>query len=301
MQILQSGQITKRIVMLGRSESCVYWVQDSGESVLLGGGMSYILPDLLRQVEALQLDERSLSSICILHSHFDHCGVVPFLKKRWPWIKIAGSERAGDLLRKPQIVKSIVEMNQKAAVHAGLRAAVPDFDVSDLVIERTLAEGDRLPCGSLDLSVIQTPGHSSCSISIYMAQEKALFASDAVGLHLNGEYQPTPNSNYDQYQQSIEKLSGYDADLICLEHFGVFTGEDARNFIPNARKAAQRTRRLIEDTYRRTGDLEACIREVTAVFMKRSADSFLSDEVRVMVAGQVVRYVAKAMERSSKP
>jgi 2-aminobenzoylacetyl-CoA thioesterase len=297
MHVDQPGKITEHITLLGRSESCIYWVEDKGESVLLGGGMSYIWPDLLRQVETFNLDVGRLRSICILHSHFDHCGVVPFLKQRWPWVRIEASTRARELLEKPQILDSIAQMNQDAARRVGIDPAMgADVNFEGLVIEHAWLEGDRVPCGSLDLQVIETPGHSSCSISIYNTDEKALFASDAVGLLQNGTHQPTPNSNYDQYQESLAKLAGYDTDILLLEHFGAFTGEDARMFIPKAREAADRTRELLEETYRRTGDAEQCTREFASIFMK-SGDSFLSEEVRTMVAGQMVRYIAKVTDK----
>ncbi|RJQ65315.1 MAG: MBL fold metallo-hydrolase [Desulfobacteraceae bacterium] len=298
MNISQPGPVTDRITLLGRKESCVYWVEDKGESVLLGGGMSYIIPDLLRQIEAYGLDERRIRHICILHSHFDHCGAVPFLKKRWPWAVVAASDRAKELLAKPQILDSIAQANRHMFERMGLGPAALELDMQfdGIRVEKILADGDVLPCGGLDLEVIETPGHSSCSISIYMAAQKALFASDAVGLRQSGSYQPTPNSNYDQYQQSLAKLAGYDLQVLLLEHYGAFMGEDAREFIPKAMEAADRTRRLLEETYRRTRDVEKCTQEITGIFMKRSADSFLSEEVRSMVAGQMVRYIAKAME-----
>jgi 2-aminobenzoylacetyl-CoA thioesterase len=298
MNIYQPGKITERITLLGRSESCVYWVEDKGESVLLGGGMSYILSDLLQQIKAFELDEHRLRSICILHSHFDHCGVVPFLKQRWPWVRVTASARAKGLLEKPQILESIARMNQDAAAHAGL-GPIPDMEAAfaGFAVEETLTDGDRLPCGALDLQVIETPGHSSCSISIYMADEKALFASDAAGLHKNGVNYPTPNSNFDLYQQSLAKLAGYDTDQILLEHYGAFTGEDALGYIACARQAADRMRELLEETYRRTRDVEKCTREVAAMFIKQSGDSFLTDEVHTMMAGQMVRYIAKVIDQ----
>ena len=142
--------------------------------------------------------------------------------------------------------------------------------------------------------------HSSCSIALYMPGEKALFASDAVGMRLRGNYHPTPNSNYDQYQQSLERLSRYDIDLLLLEHYGAYSDEDAHAFIPGAIQAARDTRRLIEETYARTRDVVQCTREITEIFLKRSGDSFLPDEVRAIVAGQMVRFVAKTWKSSSR-
>jgi len=298
MEVSQAGRVTDTITMLGRFESSVYLVDGGHESILLGGGMAHIIPDMIGQLQAFGVDERRISRICILHAHFDHCGAVPFLKKRWPWATVTASARAAELLAKPQIAQSIAEMNRKAVEHMGIeraaRALEIPFDGFD--IEATVADGDTLGCGSSCLEVLEVPGHSSCSIACYMPGERALFASDAVGLRLHGEYHPTPNSNYDQYQQSLERLSRYDVEVLLLEHYGAYLGEDARAFFPGAIEAACKTRQLLEETYRRTRDIDKCTREITAIFLKRSGDAFLPDDVRAMVAGQMVRFIAKTIK-----
>jgi glyoxylase-like metal-dependent hydrolase (beta-lactamase superfamily II) len=298
MIITQPGRVSKRIQLLGRYESCVYLLQGREESWLLGGGMAYIVPELLEQIETFGIDERRISRICILHAHFDHCGAVPFLKKRWPWATVVASTRAKELIDKPQIVQSLARMNQNATARLGREALERSlgFQFDHLRVEATVAEGDRLRCGDLDLEVLEVPGHSSCSIAFYMPAERALFASDAVGLCTKGVHQPTPNSNYDQYQQSLEKMARLAPDLLLLEHFGAYTADDSRAFIPAAIEAARKTRELLEETYRRTRDIDRCTREITAIFLKRANDSFLSDDVRAMVAGQMVRFIAKNFE-----
>lgn len=299
MEVTQPGTVTDTITMLGRFESCVYLVDDGHESILLGGGMAHIVPDLVEQLETFGVDERRISKIGILHAHFDHCGAVPFLQKRWPWAEVVASVRAAELLRTPRIARSIAEMNRDAVAHLGFEDAVRALDIpyDGIEIEATLSDGDILNCGSIRLEVLEVPGHSSCSIACYMSSENALFASDAVGMRLHGDFHPTPNSNYDQYQESLDRLSRYDIDLLLLEHYGAYLGEDARNFIPGAIQAARDTRRLIEETYSRTRDVDQCTREIAEIFLQRSGDAFLPDDVRKIVAGQMVRYIAKTMEK----
>jgi glyoxylase-like metal-dependent hydrolase (beta-lactamase superfamily II) len=299
MVITQPGKVTDTITFLGRFESCVYLVDGGGESVLMGGGMAYIVPDLLRQLEDFGIDERRISRICILHAHFDHCGAVPFLKKRWPWATVTASVRAAQLLAKPQIVQSIAEMNQKSIEHMGLAQSAQElgYRFDGIEIQETVSEGDTMVCGDTTFDVLEVPGHSSCSIAFYLPKERALFASDAVGLRHQGAYHPTPNSDYDQYQQSLERLSHFDLDVLLLEHYGAYLEQDARAYIPGAIEAAKHIRQLLEEAYRRTRDIDKCTKEITEIFLKRSGDSFLSDDVRAMVAGQMVRYIAKKMEK----
>ena len=300
MIIDQPGRVTDNMLLLGRHESCVYLVQGKGESMLLGGGMAYIVPDLLRQLQDFAVDERRIGRICILHSHFDHCGAVPFLKKRWPWARVTASARAADLLAQPAISESIGRMNQDAISRCGLDEAARTlgFQFTGIAVEETVSEGGVLECGDDRWNVLEVPGHSSCSIALYLPAQKTLFASDAVGLRQNGVYQPTPNSNYDQYQRSLERLARLEVDALLLEHYGAYLGEDARGFMPNAIAAAGQMRLLIEETYRKTRDIRKCTEEIAAVFLNRSTDAFLSDEVRTIVAGQIVRFIANSIEKT---
>ena len=189
---------------MGRYESCVYIVNGGKESVLIGGGMSYIVPDMLRQVESFSIDEESIKRMIILHSHFDHCGAIAFLKKRWPWARITASMSAKKLLSTSEISERIAEMNRAAIEKNGLEeeATRMGFSFTGMDVEETVGEGDVLSCGDITLEVIKVPGHSSCSIALYMPHEKALFASDAAGIRYKNVFRSSANSNYGSLLQN---------------------------------------------------------------------------------------------------
>ena len=92
--ITEPGKITERITFLGRFDSCVYVVDGGDESALIGGGLSCLVPDILGQLKAFDIEEEKIKKLLILHAHFDHCGIIPYFKKRWPWAKIIASARA---------------------------------------------------------------------------------------------------------------------------------------------------------------------------------------------------------------
>ncbi|MDX2498189.1 MAG: MBL fold metallo-hydrolase, partial [Desulfobacterales bacterium] len=100
------GNVTERILLLGEKTSCVYLLKGKGEYAILGGGMTYIVPDVIRQLQEFNIEEKKIKQMVILHSHFDHCGIVPFFKRRWPWIKITASARAKELLDRPSVIES---------------------------------------------------------------------------------------------------------------------------------------------------------------------------------------------------
>ncbi|MBT8340106.1 MAG: MBL fold metallo-hydrolase [Desulfatitalea sp.] len=298
MNITSVGKVTDRITLLGRSESCLYLLDGTTENWLVGGSMAYVAPDIARQMTALGIDEGRITRMFILHTHFDHCGAVPFLKKRMPQAIVTASVRAGELLTRPDIAQSIAHLNNEGIARYGLapEAQRQGFHYDRLAVEETVSDGRSMSCGDLPVQVLEVPGHSSCSMALYLPGLKALFASDAVGLYLDGKVQPTPNSNFDLYQQSLERLARYDVQALLLEHFGAFLGESAGQFIAQAIDAARRTRRTLEEAYRRTRDVKVFTEEITARLFSRPVEAILPEAVRAAVAGQIARYIAKTIE-----
>ena len=124
MVITDPGKVTDRITLLGRVENCVYTVDGGDEGILIGGAMAYVAPDLLQQIDRFGIDERKIRRMVILHAHFDHCGLIPYLKKRWPWATVTASARAKEILSNPKISESMAGSNQAAIETAGLEEAL---------------------------------------------------------------------------------------------------------------------------------------------------------------------------------
>lgn len=260
--------------------------------------MAYVVPDILRQIEDFGIHEERIRRMIILHSHFDHCGIIPYFKKRWPWTTVCASVRGKQLLDEDKISQNVAFLNQQAVVKAGLEDMEKElgFAFTRIDVEETLSEGAVIACGDLTLEIIEVPGHSSCSIAVYIPQEKALFASDAGGIRCEDSFYAAGSSNYDLYEQSLEKMAGYDLNVVLGEHYGASIGEDAQAFFPNSIKAAKQTRVLIEESYARTRDIEKSTEELIDLFLGEAPDDFLPREVWGLVVAQMVRHIAKGME-----
>jgi len=295
MIIDQPGNVTDKIVLLGRRESCVYLLKGQNEYVLLGGGMVTIVPDVLKQIETFKIDEKKIRRMIILHSHFDHCGMIPFFKKRWPWATVTASARAGELLSSPKVIQSISFLNEMLLARYGLESAARKMglDFSGITVEAVVAGGDRLSCDELSLEIISVPGHSSCSMAVYVKEQKALFASDAGGIPAGDWIFTAANSNFDQYQESLRKMAGYAVDVYLAEHYGALTGSDGHNFLRRSMNVAAETRALLEASYARTGNVERSAAEITDLFMGKIPGELLPKEIIAMVVGQMFNFIAK--------
>ncbi len=290
------GPLTDRITLLGRRESCVALLNGGEARAVLGGGMTYIVPDVARQLADALLAEEQIERLVILHAHFDHCGIIPWAKRRWPQAVVTASPRAAELLAKDKVNQTIGALNQAATERAGLTEAVGrhDGDYAPITVEQTPADGERIPLGDLTLEVIAAPGHSSCSMAVYVPELRALFPSDAGGIQHGDFHLACGNSNFDQYEASLARLAAYDVDVLVSEHYGAATGEDARAWLPRARREARATRALLEDAVRRHGDPAAAAEEVADRFVAESPDDFLPREILILVAGQMCAHVARS-------
>jgi glyoxylase-like metal-dependent hydrolase (beta-lactamase superfamily II) len=291
------GKITDRIWLVGRRESCAYIVGGKSEYALLGGAMAYVAPDVLAQLERFGIDETKIRRIVILHSHFDHCGMVPFLKKRWPWAVVTASARSKELLQKPNVVASIAAFNQAMVAQFGLVERSKELDLSfpGIEVEAVVGEGDALTCSGLTLEILEVPGHSSCSIAVYVPEEKALFASDAGGLPFGDKIFTAANANFDLYQQSLAKMAAKDVAIHLAEHYGARSGEQGRRFLQDAMAAAAETRQGLEEALAEIGDVAKTTEIVTERIMAEAPGGFLPRDVVAIIAGQMVKFVAKSM------
>ena len=295
MRIAKPGWITDRILLLGKEESNVYLLKGEGEDTMVGGGMITIVPDVLEQLSAFGIEASRIKRLLILHTHFDHCGIAPFFAKRWPHLKVVTSKRGKEMLANPKVVESISFLSQAAITEASMEAKAKELNLvfDGVEVGETVDGGDRVTWGGLELEIIDAPGHSSDSIAAYMPSEKALFASDAGGIPFGDDVFAAGNSNFAKYQQTLERFLQYDVDIHLAEHYGAFTGEDARQFMPRSIESARETRKLMEESYARTGDAEKSTKELTDLIMERAPEYFLPREVMAMVIGQMMRYIAK--------
>lgn len=299
MIIDQPGKVTETITLLGKPENCVYLVDGGDACAILGGGLAAIIPDVEAQIATTGVDPQKIKSLVILHSHFDHCGIVPYFKNKWPWVEVVASQRAQTLLSTPKAVANIEKFNTRH-----LKETLPQVDPNDLCIEgftikvdRVVGEGDVLPCGNVNLQVLETPGHSTCSISLYMPEEKAMFVSDAAGISLGDRIFTAANSNFDQYMESLEKIFAFNPEIILSEHRGGKTGADCQKFIPACRQAARDMYKFVEESFARTGDIEKSTDEIANQFMASAPQGLLPLWVAKLVIGSMVYQFSRKVSK----
>ena len=301
MRVRKPGRVHERLWYLGSEESSLYVLEGKKESLLIGGGMSYLVPELLRQFGEFGIDESRITKQLILHAHFDHVGIVPFFKRRHPGMEVYASERGWEILRMPKAVQTINEFSRSVAKRMGREGVFSTYDLDwrDDVTGQAVREGTRIDLGDVSVLILEIPGHSSCSIAAYVPEAKTLFPSDGGGIPFKESIIPSGNSDFTQYQKSLEKLKDLDVAYLCADHYGYITGEEAKRFIAMTMEAAKNQRSVIEKAFSETRDVNETARRLTSLFFGRCPDYFLSAEIIQAVFGQMVRHISKGMETKS--
>jgi glyoxylase-like metal-dependent hydrolase (beta-lactamase superfamily II) len=187
--------------------------------------------------------------------------------------------------------RNVVQRMKKGDVYSAY-----DLEWRKDVSGKAIREGDRMDVGGLEVSILETPGHSSCCIAAYAPELKALFPTDGGGIPFGKTIVSSGNSNYTKYQQSLERLKDLEVDYYCADHYGYITGAEAREFISKSIEGAKKDRAQMEEVYRSTQDIDAAARQLTSSFYEENPDYFLSPEIFLEVHRQMVRHLATVME-----
>ncbi len=299
MRIRTPGKVREGLWFLGQEETGVYLLEGKECSMLVSGGMSYIVPDILEQFKEFGIDENRIKKILILHSHFDHVGIIPFFKRRHPEIEVLGSERAWELLRMEKAIATINQFSQNVAKRMGKESVYSEYDLDwrDDVSGRMVREGDPIDLGGVEVSILEIPGHSSCCIAAYVPQWKALFPTDGGGIPFDETIVTSGNSNYTKYQKSLERLRPLEVEYYCADHYGYVTGEEARQFISRAIEMAKKKRIEMEEAYRATRDIDAAAKLLIASFYDENPNYFLSPDIFLDVHRQMIRHLASLIDQ----
>lgn len=150
LKALVAGPLAANCFIIGDNET------NEGAIIDPGGDADRIL-------QAVEETGLTIKFIIATHGHFDHNAATAKLKEKL---------NCDFLLREKDI--DFVKRSKNTAHNWGIEIdQVPDPD-------RFINEGDILKLGSLELEIINTPGHSPGGVSIYIKSENVLFSGDTL-------------------------------------------------------------------------------------------------------------------------
>jgi len=288
MRITDPRRITDKIEYLGDKEMCVYLLKGR-EHMLIEGGMSYIVPTLLRQFKERNIDPKRITKFLILHSHFDHCGAVSPLKRKFPWIKVVASHRANELYAKEKVQKFIRERNWDMIKKMGMEdtAEEMELDFREVKVDIPVGDGDIIDLGDgVSVEIIEVPGHSACSIAAFSLPDGAMFASDAGGIPNNENViYASGNEDYILYQRSLEKMRKLPVEVHCAARYGAYTEEEGRNYMARSIRSAEDHRLRVIELVEKEGSKE----KATDILFKEHFEASGTSDVPAEIMNALVK------------
>ena len=183
---------------------------------------------LLKQTENLR--SREINMVCLTHSHYDHTGMGSYLQNFYDFT-VYGSLVTVNLLKKKKVVDFINHLNQ---VFKKELKDTSDIQFTGLRNLQPLKEGDRLEVDKDNyVEILETPGHTRCSLSYLLMPDRILFPGDSVGImEKDQSINPLFLSNYGRYMDSLHKIRKIEAEYLCFAHNRYLKGKDKiKNFM----------------------------------------------------------------------
>jgi glyoxylase-like metal-dependent hydrolase (beta-lactamase superfamily II) len=150
-------------------------------------------------------------------------------------VTVCASKTAAETLIVEKAIKFFSKINgmiTEALIKAGStkeKHRPEPLEEKQITVDRILAGGDTVTVGQRIFDVLATPGHSDCSLSFYESATDLLIISDATGYYIpdSGYFWPNYFTDYGIYLESIRRLAGLDAQIVCLGHNAVIRGAEA--------------------------------------------------------------------------
>ncbi len=299
MLIEQPCKLAEGMYLLGEKQSLVYLVRGK-DAMIIGGGMNWIAPKLEEQLVRFEIPASEIKYLVIQHSHFDHCGAAPYLKRRFPNLKILATESARQILSKLKVI-NYIEMVNKFIIDAyGLQEQYEKMGlkIDAIEVDETVGDNSIIDLGGgREVQFIETPGHSRCAVAVYIPGLKAIFPTDAAPCPVGSIEKlarPSPQYDFTLYKQSLMKMLNYDIDICGFDHFAAVTGRDAGKVLQNGLDQSIEYGKRIVSLYQQGGDLESIARQVAHETMEADSFDFMNEDLMMPISRAEVRNILKS-------
>ncbi len=234
----------------------VYLIRDRMD-VLIDAGTRKEAPELVKKLKKMKAFPPEI--VILTHAHYDHTQGIPVLREH-----AAKMKKGFDLLASPQTIPLLADETYNRDFDYG-----PYRAITDVV---PIKPGEKLTVGGTTLRIHALPGHTDDQIGVLDETQGNFFIGDALGSKLAGglflpPFEP-PAWDPLAFQNTIDYLAEVEYDSLCLGHFGVIKGEEARSILAEAAANCQKWWALFEENENRLDDTGYMVEMVMRVIKR---------------------------------
>lgn len=192
--------------------NCNSYLIDGPARILIDPGHVRLFDHVRKGLQALNLEVADIDLVICTHMHPDHLEAARFFKDTHALIALHKDEW-----------HMIKNMGRDLG-------AFMSMDYQSILPDILLKEGD-ISVHGLNLKVLETPGHSPGSVSIYWEEKSVLFTGDLVFKEGVGRTD-VPGGNGDLLKASIKRMGALDVEWLLPGHGELLSGIDSvqKNF-----------------------------------------------------------------------
>jgi glyoxylase-like metal-dependent hydrolase (beta-lactamase superfamily II) len=169
----------------------------------------------ITSIEKIGVPLKAVKRVIMTHTHLDHIGCLPELRKEMPWLELWVHEKEAEPLEKgdEDTVYGMDMFRSMCQMQYGLKPGVFTFKV-----DRKLKGGESLDLGGMTWEVHHIPGHSAGGIALYHRAKKILIPGDVVYAdHAIGRFD-LHGADASTLEASLTRLSELDLDILLPGH-----------------------------------------------------------------------------------
>ncbi|HVN72067.1 MAG TPA: MBL fold metallo-hydrolase [Desulfomonilia bacterium] len=186
-------------------DAAVYIIACGTDLVMIDCGSGMAPGAIVENIKEAALDPKKITTLVLTHCHVDHIGSVSYFREKYECTVIAHDLDA----------YAIESGDSTLTAARWYNTRLPKTKVD----KRLYEDHEILSISGAELHCIHTPGHTPGSISLYIDWEgmRILFGQD-----IHGPFSREFKSDIGQWRESMHKLIGLKADILCEGHFGIY-------------------------------------------------------------------------------